>query len=199
MSSPKRHPLLIYRRAMDRLWPSLLVLGVLLGGIWAWNDYNQTPMLDVQNSFWLLGAAGLTLVFASFIFLARFMAYVQVGRNYLKLVTPFLQLRISFRRILRFHPTDFVALYPPSKSSWAERNFLNPFYGKTALVAEMRQYPLSKVLLRLFLAKQMFSKDFTGFIFLVPDWMDISTELDASWGKWQQSQTRRPPLPGSLY
>jgi hypothetical protein len=198
MLSRKRFPNLIYRRAVDRLWPLLFIIGVLLTFIWAWNFLHPASLFSVQYNLWFLGTTCLTIVLSLFIFISRYLAYVQVQRNYLKLVTPFLRLHISFHRIHRFHPTDFVALFPPTKLSWTKRNFLAPFYGRTAVVVELYNYPIAKPLLRIFFAPQMFLPDSTGLILLVPDWMAFSTELDTYWARWQQTQRQRPPLPGSL-
>jgi hypothetical protein len=94
------------------------------------------------------------------------------------------------------HPTLVQQLFPPGESSWAQRSFLEPFYGKTAVVIELHGYPMSPALLKLFLPAQMFSPQFTGFVILVPDWMKMSTELDSFYGAWLQTQGVRAK-PGS--
>jgi hypothetical protein len=195
--SGKRHPLLFYRRTMDRLWLSTLVLGLLLATLWVWNTIGSTPLVIIKNSFLLFGAAAMTLLFSLFAFLSRYMAYVQVHRDHLQLVTPFLQLRVSYRRILRAFPVEFHILFPKTETGWAQRSFLEPFYGQTALVVKLNAYPMPKSLLRLFLTPQMFSRNTSGLVFMVPDWMGLSTELDSYWSVWQQSQTRPRTLPGS--
>lgn len=200
MKSPfsgKRHSLLFYRRTMDRLWLSTLVLGLLLATIWVWNNFHSMPLVIIENSLLLSVATVITLLFSLFAYLSRFTAYVQVHHDHLRLVTPFLQLRVSYRRILRAFPAELHTLFPSTEASWAQRNFLEPFYGQTALVVELNAYPMPKTLLRLFLAPQMFSRNTIGLIFMVSDWMALSTELDSSWSVWQQSKTRPRSLPGS--
>jgi hypothetical protein len=192
-----RHPLLIYRRAMDRIWPAALALGLLLGAIWAWEFWSGQPLLAGQADLWLLGGGAACLGFAAFAWLARGMAYVQPRHDYLRLTTPFLSLRISYRRVRSVHPASFSQLFPPNDSGWAERRFLEPFYGMTAVVVELNSLPLSRGLLRLFLAPQMLSPRANGLVLLTPDWMSFSTELDAFMGGWLNTQARQRPPPGS--
>jgi hypothetical protein len=187
----KRHRLLLYRRTMDRLWIATLILGILLGAIWLWFWVSEIPILDPGNEIWLLAGSAAALGFTIFAFVARQAAYVQPHRDHLRLVTPFLRLSISYRRIRSVHPAAFQQLFPPGKASWSQRSFLDPFYGRTAVVVDLISYPMSPFLLRFFLSPQMFSPQSTGFVFVVPDWMSFSTEMDSFRTSWMQSQKSR--------
>lgn len=186
-SPGKRYPLLIYRRYMDRLWLATFLLGIILGSIWLWRWYGGSPLLENLNDAWLLAGAIFFLAFSLFAFLTRSMAYVQPYPDHLRLVTPFLRLNISYRRIRSAHPAAFQQIFPPRDASWAQRRFLEPFYPKTAVVIDLTSYPMSPFLLHLFLAPQMFSPRSMGFVLVVPDWMELSTELDSHLGVWSQS------------
>jgi len=195
----KRYPLLLYQRVMDRLWGATLALGVMLLTIWGWSWFSLTPLFQSQDNVWLGVAAAVLLSFTIFAFFGRKVAYVQAHRDHIRLVTPFLRTNISYRRIRRVHPAAFQQLYPPHEASWAQRQLLSPFYGMTAVVLELNGYPLPPILLRFFLAPQMFSPQTTGLILLVPGWMKFSMELDSYRGVWMQSQSRRRAAPGALY
>lgn len=187
----KRHRLLLYRRTMDRLWFATLVLGIVLGAIWLWSWFSETPILDPENEIWLLAGATVAIGFSIFAFIARRAAYVQPRHDHLRLVTPFLRLNISYRRIRSVHPAAFQQLFPPSKASWSQRRFLEPFYGRTAVVVDLISYPMSPTLLRLFLSPQMFSPQSAGLVLMVPDWMSFSTEVDSYRSDWMQAEKRR--------
>jgi hypothetical protein len=187
----KRHRLLLYRRTMDRLWIATLILGILLGVIWLWLWFSETPILETDNDIWLLAGAVGALGFTIFAFVVRNAAYIQPRHDHLRLVTPFLRLSISYKRIRGVHPAAFRQLYPPNQASWSQRSFLEPFYGKTAVVVDLVSYPLHPLLLRFFLSPQMFSSQSIGFVLLVPDWMSFSTELDSYRSSWMQTQKRR--------
>jgi hypothetical protein len=116
------------------------------------------------------------------------MAYTQAHQDHLSIVTPFLNLKISYRRIRSIHPSLLQQVFPKENAKWAENSFLQPFYGKTAMVVEIRNYPMSPRLLRLFFPRYMFSPRSPGFLLLVPDWMKFSTEIDSLRGNWMQSQ-----------
>lgn len=195
----KRYPLLLYQRVMNRLWGATLTLGLLLIAIWGWSWFSDTQLLASQDNIWLFVAAVVLLGFTLFAFFGRKVAYVQAYKDHIRLVTPFLRTNISYRRVRRFYPADFQQLFPPHEESWARRQLLLPLYGKTALVVELNGYPLHPILLRFFLAPQMFSPKTTGLVFLVPDWMKFSMELDSFRGGWLDSRSRRRAAPGAYH
>jgi hypothetical protein len=190
--SGKRFPsLLLYRRTMDRVWRTTLLFGLVLLSVWAWTMFRPDSYFGGGESWFLVGAI-VSLSLSLFSFIARFLAYVQAHTNYLSVVTPFLRMKVSYRRVQSFRPVLVQQLFPPGDSGWAERNFLEPFYGKTAVVMDLRGYPINPTLLRLFLPAQMFSRRSKGLVFVVPDWMEFSTEMDTFHGTWLQSQGIRP-------
>jgi hypothetical protein len=182
-----RHPLLMYRRMMDRVWKYTLVLGIVLAAAARWPLLRERDIFGWSSNIWITVTALLSFIICGFAFFTRFMAYVQARESALMLYTPFLRLKISYRRIRSVHPVLLQQLFPPDKSSWAQQNFLEPFYGLTALVVDLRGYPMDPVLLRLFLPGQMFSPRSTGFVLMVKDWMKLSTEFDSLHGAWLQN------------
>jgi hypothetical protein len=193
-----RHPLLMYRRTADRSWQVALVIGFFLLAIWMMPLLGGVEVIDDSVKAFLFVSAVVSLAISAFFFWARFVAYTQVYKDHLSLVTPFLRLNISYKRVRSAHPVLLQQLFPKNESSWSQRAFLEPFYGKTAVVIELKGYPMNPTLLRLFLPAQMFSPRTTGFVLLVPEWMKFSTELDTLQGKWLGLQNMKPNLPGSL-
>ena len=189
--SGNRHPLLLYRRTIDRIWKASLALGIVFGVVFWFDLIYEVSILGFSSKLWLLAVCVLAFGISIFGYVARHFAYVKVFSDYFKVSTPFLRFRISFRRMRSVYPVLVQQLFPKDESKWSERNFLEPFYGKTALVMELKGYPLSPVLLRLFLPAQMFSPRTTGFVLVVPDWMKLSTELDSFHGTWLQKESVR--------
>jgi hypothetical protein len=188
----ERHHLLFYRRTMDRLWRFTFILAVVLFVTWGWRLVNTDGVYYILSiDSWVLLGAILASGISFFAFISRFFAYVQARDKYLKIVTPFLRINVSYRRMLSVRPLLIQQIFPKDESKWAERKYLEPFYGKTALVVEMRNFPENPAILKLFFPSQMFSRQVTGFVLLVPDWMKFSMEMDSYRGSSQQEEKSR--------
>lgn len=188
--SGKHHPLLMYRRTLDRLWPSLFLSGAILLLLGIYVRFAQTP-LEKEESALLMISGALLLILSLFFILLRYAAYVQPRADHLRFVTPFLQMRISYRRIRSSHAAEIGALFPPQGISGSLRSFLEPFYGNTAVVLEMNGYPIPKPILRLFLSKAMFHPQQEALVLLVPDWIAFSAELDSLRSQWLSTSRRK--------
>jgi hypothetical protein len=191
----KRHYLLIYQRMMDRLWAATLVLGLLVIAMWYWAG-DIYPLLPEPFDTLILAAGTVLVTLALLMFLMRRMAYVQAHTDHLRVATPFIRLKISYRRIRTTHPVEFHQLFPPSKARWADRRLLAPFYGKTVLVVALTEFPIRRSILNLFLPRVMFSTQAKGLVLVVKDWMALSTEMESYMGAWLQKST---PVPRSPY
>ncbi len=153
-----RHPLLYYRRTMGRLWKSTLLLGIVLIVALGFITLEPTTILGLDGQSWLIVAIVVAFALSIFAFFARWMAYAQAQATSLKIITPFLRFHISYKRMRSVRPSLTQQLFPPEKSRWSERNYLTPFYGKTALVVELNGFPLNPALLKLFLPDVMFTR-----------------------------------------
>lgn len=185
------YPLMFYRRTMDRMWKLTLALAIVLGLAGSFALTRPTKILGIHSDIWLIATALLSLVITIFAFVARYFAYIQPLPNSLKIVTPFLRFQVSYRRMRSARPLLVQQIFPKKEASWAQQSFLEPFYGKTALIIDLKGYPLNPVLLHLFLPREMFSPQSTGLVLVVPDWMEFSTELDSYHGAWMQRQSQR--------
>lgn len=175
-SKGKKHALLFYRHTMKRLWRTAMLLDIVLWITW----WFAGDRLSVWMKDFLWYGAVLVFAIALFSRLARNMSYAQAKVDHLLLATPFLRLKISYRRILSARPRDFVQLYPPKKMSWADKRFAQPYFGKTILAVILKGYPMPKAFLRLFFPKFIFlPHEKAGFVLVVPDWMALSTEIDS--------------------
>ncbi len=184
----RRQTLLLYERMMDRLWRVTLPLGLLMLAWWNWGGRIFFAPLDPPIDIITLCCAIALILFSFFFIITRRMAYVQAREDHLRLVTPFINLKISYQRVRSLHPVNFVQLFPIQDASWSQRRFLEPFYGKTALALELTKLPLSRGFLRMFFGPQMFLPTTLGFVLLVDDWLELSTDLDSRIGKWRQNK-----------
>jgi hypothetical protein len=106
-------------------------------------------------------------------------AYIQPADNYLRLVTPFLRLNISYKRIRRTTTAQMAALFPPKSMSNWRYEIMQPLARRTAVIIELNGFPTTQTMLKFFLSPFFFKDKTPHFVLLVEDWMGFSTELDS--------------------
>jgi hypothetical protein len=176
----KRYSLVIYTHMIDRWWPAILLLGLALTSL-AWPFY-QDPFTRLAEPWrWqAMAFLGGAVILASLVMAAfRKSAYVQLFNDHLRLVTPFLRLNVSYRRILRTSTISMGATFPPKSISGWRRNIIEPLASMTAVKIELNAFPLPLPSLRFFLSPFFFKDSTPHFIILVNDWMSFSTELES--------------------
>lgn len=123
-------------------------------------------------------------------------AYVQPYPTYLKFVTPFLRFNISYKRLQRTYTNEMQQLFPPKSMSGWLREIIAPLARQTAVVIELKGFPVSPTILRMFLSRFFFKDKSPHIVILVNDWMKFITELDSmragGGGDSNESSIRRP-------
>lgn len=171
----------------------ILYVGVLWGAAWYFKPgENPLPILPGPNGTIILAVAAICLFFSLFLLIIRKLAYVQLFDDHLRLVTPFLRMNISYKRVQRSVTSRMAELFPPKDLPGVKRRFLEPVLGNTVVVIHLTSYPLPRASLRLFLSPFFFYDTTPHFVLLIKDWMEFSMELDSrrSLGK----NSRRPTL-----
>jgi len=179
MASPhgSKFRLVIYDRLIGRFrWPTFLLTAMLLGpwyarlnGLIAW----PPPPGD---SFLLSGGL-VALACALFVWVGPVTSYVQPRKDHLRLQTPIYRVVISYRRVLGARLVDLAKLYPPSSLRRSQRRLIQPHIGKKAVVVDVQELPVPRLVMRLFLNRYFFTPDRTGLVLLVDKWIDLSTQL----------------------
>src|SRR5512139_656092 len=166
-----RYRLLMYTRMLDRWWPAVIWLAAGLFAL-AWAVRSYFPDFSSAWRWQTLGTVGVfTLLFGLFLLVIRSAAYVQPRSDHLRLVTPFLRLNISYKRLRRASSATMEGLFPYSTVSEWRREILEPLAKRTAIVVELNGYPISQSVLRLFLSPFFFKDRTPHFVLLVDDWM----------------------------
>lgn len=174
-----KYPLIVYRHMLSRWWLAFILMGVGMFA-WAYSEYIE-PLGPFTPWIWGFDAAvgGLAIMVGIFFLIIQYFAYVQPLPNHLKLVTPFMRINVSYKRIKKTTATEMRYIFSyKSMSGWVQEIF-SPLANKTALVIELNGYPLSPVLLRLFLYKFFFKDKTPHLVILVQDWMRFSSELES--------------------
>jgi hypothetical protein len=187
-----RHHLVIYSHMLNRWWPATLSLSLALFAV-AWG-VSKTPEGQAQPNLVsaTAGLGGVTFIFTFFLFVFRKAAYVQAFPDYLRLVTPFLRMNISYRRFRGTTTTEMRAIFPPSSLSGWRRDIIAPLSSMTAIVINLSKYPVPPFFLRWFLSPFFFKDKTPHLVILVKDWLRFSAELDSMRFRNKQSAKARP-------
>lgn len=166
--------LLIYERMWQRwAWPLFLLIPASVAFWW----YSPAiPIITQRFRILTLVPALVAVLLLAYTFLARRMAWVQCRQKHLRIQTPFYPLAVSYGRIREVRPQQFAHIFDPAQQKPARRNWLRPYWGKTALVVDLSSYPVSRLWLRLWLSPYVLHEP--GLILLVDDWMALSRQLD---------------------
>jgi hypothetical protein len=174
-----KYPLIVYRHMVSRWWTPMIAIGLGMFAL-AYSEYID-PIGQFLPWRWQLfaGVGGLAIFIGLLFWIIRYFAYVQPLSNHLKLVTPFLRVNISYKRIQKTTATEMRHLFSyKSMSGWVQDIF-SPLATQTAVVIELTGYPISPVLLRLFLSRFFFKDKTPHLVILVKDWMRFSAELES--------------------
>lgn len=175
-----RYQLLVYRHVVSRWWLAIILMGVGLL-VLAYGELYMDPMGKFRPWRWQTFAAvgGLSILIGFFFWSIRYFAYVQPYPNYLKLVTPFMRINISYKRIKKTTATEMRYLFAPKGLSGSARDILEDLARKTAVIVELNGYPISPALMHLFLYRFFFKDKTPHIVILVEDWMHFSSELES--------------------
>jgi hypothetical protein len=189
----KRFRLLIYERIWQK-W-GLLSLFVALASGALWFLAPRIRFLPASFRALILVPALASLAIFAYAFMARRLAWVQCRPGHLHIQTPIYPLAVSYARFKVVRPSKFSQVFDPAQEKPGRREWLRPYWGKTAVVVEISQYPIRKEWLRLWFNRYLFSPQATGFVFLVDDWMTLSRQLDDFRNDWEMRRAARRKRP----
>ena len=174
-----KFPLIVYKHLLNRWWTPMIAMGLGMFGI-AYGQYME-PLGPFLPSLWMpfVVIGVLAIMIGIFFLIIRQIAYVQAFPGYLKFVTPFLRMNISYRRIHKTTTVEMRQLFPPQSMSGWMRDIFAPLASQTALIVDLKGYPISPVILRMFLSRFFFKDKTPHLVILVKDWMKLSSELDS--------------------
>ena len=190
-----RHRLVLYTYMLNRWWKYTLWIGVILLAlavglkVLAGQMSGYQSLLESDRTLWALGGAGGYAVLLSiFLISIAKSAYIQPFATHLRLITPFLRMNISYRRIRQASSVEMKALFPILKYKGWRRRLMIPLAGQTAIVLNMRGWPLPHWVLGLFLSPYFFPDKTSRLALLVPKWMDFSMEMEGFRSNWLDAQ-----------
>jgi len=192
--SGRRHRLILYTYILNHWWRRILSIGIVLlvlVAALAWYPSVLPQYTPPQVADWILwftgGVSAFAILLAIFLVTIRKSAYVQPFDNHLLLVTPFLRMNISYRRFIRFSSTEMGRLFPWEALKGRKRDFMRPLTNQTAILLELKGWPLPRWALNLFLSHFFFPDGTSRLVLLVSDWIKFSSELEGFRSTWLAS------------
>jgi len=189
-----KYPLRLYRHIVQLHRREALLLALLLLGLWVLNLTPFVIWMSAGGERWLLAGGLVATAYWLFIIVGPLTAYAQPLSTHLRVQTPIYRLKISYQRVRSVRPIDVSRSIAPGKLTTMQRKELEPFLGKTALGIDLREWPLPRWVLRLFLSRWMLANDQQGLILYVDDWMGLSNQVTQALQTWHER--RRPQQPG---
>jgi hypothetical protein len=190
-----RHRLILYTYMLNRWWKLSLGIGAIVVAMAIGlrilpGQLPQYHFLMVSDfTLWAVAGAGGYAVLLSFFLIAiAKSAYVQPCATHLRLITPFLRMNISYRRIRKASSVDMKHLFAVSSYKGWRFRLARPLAAKTAIVLEMQGWPLPHWVLNLFLSSFFFPDKTSRLALLVPKWMDFSMEMESFRSNFLDSQ-----------
>lgn len=165
---------------LDRWWPALFLIGLGLVAL-AWPFYSDLYVRLTAPWRWqTMAGLGCGVILISLLMLVlRKSAYVRPMSDYLLVATPFLRMKISYRRIRKASAESIGTLFPPNTVSGLKRDIIEPFWSYNALVLYLTALPIPASTLRLFLSPFFFKDNTPHLVILIKDWMRFSTEMES--------------------
>lgn len=175
----RRYHLIIYSHMLNRWWPATFALSLALFGV-AWGvSFTPEGKADPFLANATVGMGVIVMVFTLFLLIIRKAAYVRPFPTYLRLVTPFLRINISYKRFRGTTTSEMRVLFPPTSLSGWRREIIAPLSSMTAIVINLSEYPVPRAVLTWFLSPFFFREKTPHIVILVKDWLRFSSELDS--------------------
>ncbi|HSQ40271.1 MAG TPA: hypothetical protein VLM78_08920 [Anaerolineales bacterium] len=174
-----KYPLIVYRHLLNRWWTPMFAIGLVMFAL-AYGEYTDPVYRFIPWRWQVFAGIGvLAILIGVFFLVIRQIAYIQPFPAYIKLVTPFMRVNISYKRLHKTTTAEMRQLFPPKSMSGWMRDIFSPLASQTAIILELKSYPVSPTLLRMFLSRFFFKDKTPQFVILVKDWMGLSTEIDS--------------------
>jgi hypothetical protein len=200
--SGRHHRLVLYTYMLNRWWKYTLGIGVVMLVMAA--GLAILPIRLPRYYFlwvpdriiWVVTGVGIyALLLSVFLIGIRNLAYVQPFPSYLMLITPFLRLHISYRRIRKASSVEMQHLFPIGRYKGVQKKLLRSLVNETATVLDMQGWPLPRWVLSLFLSPLFFPDQTSRLALLVPDWMDFSVDMESFRSTWLDSLNQPESTP----
>jgi hypothetical protein len=175
---------LIYR-SLARHWRTP-ALWLIPAGLALWWAAGANEQLATRSRWIALSISVIGLLILIYTGLAQ-RASICCASNHFTLRGPIYPAVFSYRRIKDIRPVDFATIFPPQKEKRARWRLYREIWGKTAVVIDLKGYPLPRWWLNLWFSSYLFHPQETALVLPVDEWMGLVRILE----KQRNIATRR--------
>ena len=172
--------ILFVKHSLTRIFRNLLFITVIVWGIW-WTAPYTPGFFSPPNDVYLLWAAILFMLLMVLALFLRNRGIIQAKPRFLLIRVPFFRLRIPYERVENVRMVLFKDLYNKKSMSWSQRRFLTYYLPRTVVRINLDKYPISPLLLRIFMPGYLLLPPGkgTGFVIYTKQYLELSTEIDS--------------------
>ncbi|MBN2045080.1 MAG: hypothetical protein JW757_08685 [Anaerolineales bacterium] len=176
----KKFRIIFVRHSLTRIFRNLLFATVMVLILW-WVAPYTPGFFRPPNDIYFLWAAVLFMVLMIFSLFFRNGSFVQARPQHLVIKVPFMRLRIPYDLVENVRMVVFKDLYDKKKMTWAQRRFLNPYLPRTVVRINLNKYPISPLLIQLFMPNYLIlpADKGKGFVIYTKQYLELSTEIDS--------------------
>lgn len=176
----KKFRILFVTHSLTRIFRNLLFITVITLGIW-WAAPYTPGFFKPPNDVYLLWAAVVFLILMVLALFFRNYSVIQARPRFLLIRVPFFRLKIPYELVENVRMVLFKDLYDKKKMSWSQRRFLNHYLARTVVRINLNKYPMSHLLLSIFMPGYLLlpANKGIGFVIYTKQYLELSTEIDS--------------------
>ncbi len=175
-------------RALAKRWRFLSFMLIPAGVLLWWlipNLPDTNPALAPLG--FLLSGVGLLLTLYT---LRLGSAQVHCYDNRFVIRNPIYPVAFSYQRITLVRSVEFRSVFPPEDAKPARWRIYKNLWGKTAIVVDLTDYPMSRNWLRLWFHPFLLHPKETALVLPIEDWMGLSRQLESQRIAWKERKRR---------
>ena len=176
----KKYRILFVRHSLTRVFRNLLFVTILILILW-WVAPYTPGFFRPPNDIYYLWAAILFMILMVFALFFRNGSFVQARKKHLVIKAPLIRLRVPYDLVENIRMVVLKDLYDKKTMTWSQRRFLSPYLPRTMVRINLNKYPISPVLIHIFMPGYMIlpQDKGKGFVIYTKQYLELSTEIDS--------------------
>ena len=176
----KKFRIIFVTHSLTRVFRNLLFVTAIVLLLW-WVAPYTPGFFRPPNDIYFLWVAILFMILMVFALFFRNGSFVQARKKFLLIKAPLMRLRIPYDLVEYSRMVVFKDLCDKKKMTWSQRRFLTPYLPRTVVRINLNKYPISPVLIHIFMPGYLIlpQDKGKGFVIYTKKYLELSTEIDS--------------------